>query len=328
MSTTASVKTVRFNVGGTVFEVAQSTINKFPDAFLARMVSQEWNQLMEGNGPDGQVGEKRKRAEEECALFIDRDPKLFELVLQVYRNGRVFVPIDTPRDLVAAELEYFCVDSGEGVLDTNWNLRDHMKSETSFAKTARTLMEEITTTSKSALEGATLKRTEAEAELDEALKKAKAKAQDASDAVKDTVVDVVGRAVAARILSKLDKANGFVKEVKLLHRELTTAWLSTHLGSQNELPKLMASLLSFRAKNVGFVETEDRFWKLKSVKSRYCGTIQVWDVCSQPLLAIVNRCLAPMAMRASAKEDSPCRNGYSDVGNGFTITLSALQDLP
>eukprot|EP00961_Rhodomonas_salina_P275859 3726587-Rhodomonas_salina.2 len=60
---------------------------------------------MEGNGPDGQVGEKRKRAEEECALFIDRDPKLFELVLQVYRNGRVFVPIDTPRDLVAAELE-------------------------------------------------------------------------------------------------------------------------------------------------------------------------------------------------------------------------------
>ena len=85
-----AASTVRFNVGGVVFEVARSTVDAVPDAFLSRLIK---------HTPIGND-----------ALFIDRDPALFSVVLNYYRNREVDVPPSLSWTAVRRELDFFCLN--------------------------------------------------------------------------------------------------------------------------------------------------------------------------------------------------------------------------
>lgn len=84
--------TANFNVGGTVFEVAVSTIESQPEGLLAKMI--------DGRFPCGK--------DESGAYFIDRSPRFFDIVLDVHRDSKVY-PLSPgfPRERVVAELEYY-----------------------------------------------------------------------------------------------------------------------------------------------------------------------------------------------------------------------------
>mmetsp|Transcript_4521 Transcript_4521/g.4401 ORF Transcript_4521/g.4401 Transcript_4521/m.4401 type:complete len:122 (+) Transcript_4521:105-470(+) len=73
-SSTAS-PTVTFNVGGRIFQLAKSTIDKYPSTVLAVTVSDRWT--------NGDIT---------TPIFLDRNPEAFAFVLDWYRNGRIVLP--------------------------------------------------------------------------------------------------------------------------------------------------------------------------------------------------------------------------------------------
>ena len=83
--------TVVFNVSGTRFEVARSTIMTLPRAYLARFVIQ--NEQMNGE-----------------PLFVDRDADLFRIILGFYRTAEVDVPPNIALAAVQRELDFMCID--------------------------------------------------------------------------------------------------------------------------------------------------------------------------------------------------------------------------
>ena len=95
-----SSTTVKFNVGGTVFEVAVSTIQSQPEALLAKMID---GRFLSGKDDSG-------------AFFVDRDPLFFKIVLDVYRDNKVYpLPPGVTRERVLAELEFYGLQDFEGV---------------------------------------------------------------------------------------------------------------------------------------------------------------------------------------------------------------------
>ncbi|KAJ1477395.1 BTB/POZ protein [Baffinella frigidus] len=101
-----SAATVRFNVGGTVSEVAVSTIQSQPEALLAKMIDGRFQSGKDASG----------------AYFIDRDPQLFRIVLGVYRDNRVYplpLGIITPAQ-IQAELEYYGLQDFEGPIELSF----------------------------------------------------------------------------------------------------------------------------------------------------------------------------------------------------------------
>jgi len=61
-------KIVYFDVGGTVFRVFRDTIQNYPSSLLAKLICEFPN-----------LGEEAK------PLFVDRSPKAFEWILEIYR---------------------------------------------------------------------------------------------------------------------------------------------------------------------------------------------------------------------------------------------------
>jgi len=95
-----SAATVRFNVGGTVSEVAVSTIQSKPEGLLAKMTD---GRFQSGKDPSG-------------AYFVDRDPLLFRIVLDVHRDNKVYpLPSGLTRERVLAELQYYGLQDFEDV---------------------------------------------------------------------------------------------------------------------------------------------------------------------------------------------------------------------
>ena len=62
--------TVKFNVGGKLFEVSRDLINEHSDTVLGKIVSDTWN------------------ASPNTAVFIDRDGDIFAHILNYLRYGR------------------------------------------------------------------------------------------------------------------------------------------------------------------------------------------------------------------------------------------------
>ncbi|KAJ1480662.1 BTB/POZ protein [Baffinella frigidus] len=91
-ATTVSADTVKFNVGGTTFEVAVSTIQSQPEGLLAKM-----------------IGGKFQSGKDDCgAYFVDRNPQIFNTVLDVHRDNRVHeLPPGVTREHVVAELHFY-----------------------------------------------------------------------------------------------------------------------------------------------------------------------------------------------------------------------------
>lgn len=83
-------KRITLNIGGKVFEVFSSTLKRFPDSRLAKL-----NEKSEAFCFDG--GE----------YFFDRNPVVFEAILEAYRTGELHIPRDICGSLVKRELEFW-----------------------------------------------------------------------------------------------------------------------------------------------------------------------------------------------------------------------------
>jgi BTB/POZ domain len=94
----ASNPRVRFNIGGTKYEVSRSVIDNFPDSMLSKICSDTWNN--NGDVVDGDEGE----------LFIERDGERFRYVLDYMRDGSVHLPLSIPRGQLVMDLEYYGID--------------------------------------------------------------------------------------------------------------------------------------------------------------------------------------------------------------------------
>lgn len=91
---TESASTVKFNVGGIIYEVRKSLIDEFPSTVLARSVSEEW----------------KKEGTMEDPIFIERDPTRFRFCLDYMRDKRVSLPLTESKDAFIADLEYLGFD--------------------------------------------------------------------------------------------------------------------------------------------------------------------------------------------------------------------------
>eukprot|EP01129_Flabellula_baltica_P010817 TRINITY_DN4620_c0_g1_i2.p1 TRINITY_DN4620_c0_g1~~TRINITY_DN4620_c0_g1_i2.p1 ORF type:complete len:327 (+),score=64.72 TRINITY_DN4620_c0_g1_i2:217-1197(+) len=87
---------IKFNVGGKIFITRLSTLQAYPDTLLGAMFNQRNRDML---SPD-----------ENGYYFFDRDPNLFEIILNFYRNGMLSKPDWIPLQLVKNELEFFGID--------------------------------------------------------------------------------------------------------------------------------------------------------------------------------------------------------------------------
>ncbi|CAE8631933.1 unnamed protein product [Polarella glacialis] len=82
--------TIKFNVGGTIFEVAQDTLRSKSADTLLNVMLERWTQ----NPCEPQ--------------FIDRDPELFRYILAWYRDdGCILLPITISKAEILREAEFF-----------------------------------------------------------------------------------------------------------------------------------------------------------------------------------------------------------------------------
>eukprot|EP01116_Phalansterium_solitarium_P013532 TRINITY_DN30918_c0_g1_i1.p1 TRINITY_DN30918_c0_g1~~TRINITY_DN30918_c0_g1_i1.p1 ORF type:complete len:248 (-),score=28.36 TRINITY_DN30918_c0_g1_i1:243-986(-) len=84
---------VVLNVGGNRFEVTTATLVRYPQTLLGEMFLPQNSHLRR---PD-------KRGE----YFFDRNPRLFEFILDFYRTGKLIPPKDVPADKVRDELKFY-----------------------------------------------------------------------------------------------------------------------------------------------------------------------------------------------------------------------------
>jgi len=87
---------VILNVGSTRFETLLSTLRKYPNSLLGTMFDNRNIHLLK---PDVK-GE----------YFFDRNPKVFESVLDFYRNGVLVPPTRLQKKLLELELEFWQID--------------------------------------------------------------------------------------------------------------------------------------------------------------------------------------------------------------------------
>ena len=86
MATKKSSNTVKFNVGGKIYEIARSMLEKFPNTMLAEKAS--------SSSP--------------FPIFVDRDPDRFAFCLDYMRdNGKVYLPETVSKMSVLEELKFF-----------------------------------------------------------------------------------------------------------------------------------------------------------------------------------------------------------------------------
>lgn len=98
-------KTVRLNVGGRKYEVAKSTIEKYPDTMLARMISDNWQQQQQQT-KDGKQKEGNDSNDDD-EIFIDADGLQFRFVLEYMRHQKIDLPMNIAKDAVLKDLQYF-----------------------------------------------------------------------------------------------------------------------------------------------------------------------------------------------------------------------------
>ena len=88
-------ETVKFNVGGTIYEVSRSLLERYPDTMLAKSASE------------------RCQEDSRSEIFIERDGDLFRHVLSYLRDGRVVLPLTASREGLMLELQYYGLDGVE-----------------------------------------------------------------------------------------------------------------------------------------------------------------------------------------------------------------------
>jgi hypothetical protein len=96
---------VNLNVGGIQYSVARSTIMKYEETMLAKLVSEKWN-------PQSS----------EAPIFIDRDGERFKFILDFYRDGEIIVPNTFAIDAVKNDALYFGLPENANIKESNKSL--------------------------------------------------------------------------------------------------------------------------------------------------------------------------------------------------------------
>ena len=100
-------ETIKFNIGGTRYEVSRSLLEQHPDTMMARMASKDW-QAGDNIKGDSSSSAKSTKEKEEEDLFIERDGERFKYVLDYMRDGKVHLPaFGIPKDAFLSDLEYY-----------------------------------------------------------------------------------------------------------------------------------------------------------------------------------------------------------------------------
>ena len=105
-NTTTTPQTVKFNVGGKLFETARSLIDQHENTMLAKICSDRW--LEDPN----------------AVVFIDRDGDMFAQVLNYLRYGTISLPITINLDMFLRDLDYYGITPDEGSVlehDKGWS---------------------------------------------------------------------------------------------------------------------------------------------------------------------------------------------------------------
>lgn len=84
-------KIIHLNVGGTQYAVSRDTLERCKGSMLASLVSDKWE---EGNSTTE-------------TIFIDRNGRLFEYVLDSLRSNQIYLPCSVSQKAVKEELEYY-----------------------------------------------------------------------------------------------------------------------------------------------------------------------------------------------------------------------------
>ncbi|EGG20560.1 hypothetical protein DFA_00421 [Cavenderia fasciculata] len=92
--------TVVLNVGGVKYEVRPSTLCKYPNTLLGQYFSPN-NKHM-------------RKADKKGEYFFDRNGRVFEVILNFYRTGKLVIPTEIPQELLREELKYFKLDYDDG----------------------------------------------------------------------------------------------------------------------------------------------------------------------------------------------------------------------
>lgn len=88
-------KIVRLSVGGTRYDVARDTLERCGGSMLAKLISGHW-----------------KEGKSDEPIFIDRNGRLFEYVLDYLRNNKFHLPPSVCRATVKEEFEYYGIAEG------------------------------------------------------------------------------------------------------------------------------------------------------------------------------------------------------------------------
>ena len=93
-------ETVKLNVGGTIYEVSRSLLERYPDTMLAKSFPKRCQEdsIVETSMPE---------------IFIERDGYLFRHVLSYLRDGRVVLPLTASGEGLMLELQYYGLDGVE-----------------------------------------------------------------------------------------------------------------------------------------------------------------------------------------------------------------------
>ncbi|GFH47343.1 POZ domain-containing protein [Chaetoceros tenuissimus] len=88
---TSSIATIKLNVGGIIYQVSKSLLEKFPGSLLERCASNTWNE-----GGD--------------EVFIEGNANRFQYVLDFMRHGEVILPKGESGQAFLKEMEYYGIE--------------------------------------------------------------------------------------------------------------------------------------------------------------------------------------------------------------------------
>jgi hypothetical protein len=117
---------VNLDVGGMHYSVAKSTIMKYEDTMLAKLVSKKWNtKTRNGDKP----------------IFIDRNGERFDLILDFYRDGEIIVPNTVAIDAIKKDALFFGLPEDASIMMAKNTLS--LKDFSRLWSTFRTLRAEM-----------------------------------------------------------------------------------------------------------------------------------------------------------------------------------------
>ena len=89
-------KPVKFNIGGTHYEVSQSLLDRYPGSMLSKIASETWATVDD--------------AGEATPIFVERNGTRFQYVLDYMRDCQVALPLSIPRSEFVLDMEYYGLD--------------------------------------------------------------------------------------------------------------------------------------------------------------------------------------------------------------------------